>query len=215
MKTLIALIPTLFIAQAFAANTPAASTATQAADSEHRYLIERTFPPGALEGLDAATKAKVNANNTRAGVRWLQSYANEDKTKTYCVYEGPNETAIREAARLNSLPVDKVTEVPVDVASGTAAHAEKTAGKTQHRYLVERTFTAGEIDGLDAAAKARVNATNAKYGVNWVTSYATADKTKTYCVYEGPSEAAVRNAAKAAGIPVDRVMEVPVTLLPN
>jgi hypothetical protein len=29
----------------------------------HRYLVERTFPPGALKGLDAATKKKVNSNN--------------------------------------------------------------------------------------------------------------------------------------------------------
>ena len=29
----------------------------------HRYLVERAFPPGALKGLDAATKKKVNTNN--------------------------------------------------------------------------------------------------------------------------------------------------------
>jgi hypothetical protein len=29
----------------------------------HRYLVERTFPPGALKALDAATKKKVNTNN--------------------------------------------------------------------------------------------------------------------------------------------------------
>jgi hypothetical protein len=58
-------------------------------------------------------KAKVNANNTKFGVHWLMSYANSAKTKTYCVYEGPSEAAIREAAIANSLPVDSVTEVPV------------------------------------------------------------------------------------------------------
>ena len=79
----------------------------------NRYLIERTFPDGALDGLDAATKTKVNANNASVSVKWLQSYANEDKTKTYCLYEAPNEGAIREAAKLNALPVDKVTAVPV------------------------------------------------------------------------------------------------------
>ena len=79
----------------------------------HRYLIERTFPPGALDGLDAATKAKVNANNASVGVSWVKSYANADKTKTYCIYEGPSEEAIRESARLNSLPIDRITEVPV------------------------------------------------------------------------------------------------------
>jgi Protein of unknown function (DUF4242) len=46
-------------------------------------------------------------------------------------------------------------------------------------------------------------------------SYANASKTKTYCVYEGPSETAVRKAAQANDIPVDSVTEVPVTLLPK
>jgi len=81
--------------------------------SVHRYLVERTFPAGALDGLDAALKAKVNVNNSKFGVRWIMSYANAAKTKTYCVYEGPSEAAIRKAATLNGLPVDSVTEVPV------------------------------------------------------------------------------------------------------
>lgn len=91
-----------------------ANTASAAATpTVHRYVIERTFPAGALEGLDAATKAKVNSNNESVGVRWVQSYANAAKTKTYCVYEGPSEAAVRKAAELNGLPVDSVMEVPV------------------------------------------------------------------------------------------------------
>ena len=83
------------------------------------------------------------------------------------------------------------------------------------RYMIERTFPKGALDGLDAAAKAGVNANNAQFGVNWVTSYANADKTRTYCIYEGPSEDAVRQAAAANKIPVDAIMEVPVTLDPK
>jgi hypothetical protein len=83
------------------------------------------------------------------------------------------------------------------------------------RYMVERTFPKGALDGLDAAAKAGVNANNAKFDVNWVTSYANADKTKTYCIYEGPNENAIRQAAAANNIPVDAIMEVPVTLDPK
>jgi hypothetical protein len=69
--------------------------------------------PKALKGLDAATKKKVNARNPSVGVRWIESYANADETKTFCVYEGPNEAAVRKAAELNKLPVDSITEVPV------------------------------------------------------------------------------------------------------
>lgn len=93
-------------------------TATQsrpvfADDSSHRFVVERSFPAGALDGLDAATKAKVNAGNAKYGVKWVMSYANADKTKTYCIYKGPNEDAIRKAATANGLPVDSITEVPV------------------------------------------------------------------------------------------------------
>lgn len=117
MKAVIALLPLLVFAGAVAAESATPSAAT-ASDSVNRYLVERTFPAGALEGLDAATKAKVNANNASVGVRWVQSYANADKTRTYCVYEGPNEAAIRKAATLNGLPVDSVTEIPVDLDPG-------------------------------------------------------------------------------------------------
>jgi predicted dinucleotide-utilizing enzyme len=78
-------------------------------------MIERTFPPGALAGVDAAAKAKVNANNATVDVHWIRSYANADKTKTFCVYEGPSEEAVRKAAEFNGLPVDRVTEVPHDL----------------------------------------------------------------------------------------------------
>jgi len=116
MKALIAVLAILFLAPAFAADAPQqASAQLESSISIHRYLIERSFPLGALDGLDADTKAKVNANNASVGVRWLHSYANADKTKTYCIYEGPSEAAVREAAMLNALPVDSVTEVPVDL----------------------------------------------------------------------------------------------------
>ena len=114
MKTLIALLPTLFLSQAFAGDSPAPSASVpEAIKAPHRYLIERTFPPGALEGLNAAGKAKINSTNAKYGVRWVTSYANASKTKTYCIYEAPSEAAVRKAADANGIPVDTVTEVPV------------------------------------------------------------------------------------------------------
>ena len=50
--------------------------------ASHRYLIERTFPAGAIDGVDAAAKKKVNENNSTLDVTWEKSYANADKTKT-------------------------------------------------------------------------------------------------------------------------------------
>jgi uncharacterized protein DUF4242 len=82
-------------------------------NANRRYLITRTFPAGALDGVDAAVKKQVNENNRSVDVTWERSYANADKTKTFCIYNGPNEAAIREAAKRNNLPVDTVTEIPV------------------------------------------------------------------------------------------------------
>lgn len=113
MKKLIAALSVLLLTRAFATDVPAQSAAPPVKGAAHRYLIERSFPAGALKGLDAATKNKVNANNASVGVRWVQSYANADETKTFCVYEGPSEAAVRKAAELNKLPVDSITEVPV------------------------------------------------------------------------------------------------------
>ena len=80
-----------------------------------RYIIERTFPAGALEGFDEKAKRALNMKNASVGVKWVHSYANADKTKTFCVYEGPNEEAIREASKLTGVPVDRITEIPVDL----------------------------------------------------------------------------------------------------
>jgi len=113
MKKLIPVLSFLALTAAFAADVPAQTAASPTQSSVHRYIVERTFPAGALKGLDADTKKKVNANNSTVGVRWVESYANADETKTFCVYEGPSEAAVRKAAELNKLPVDSITEVPV------------------------------------------------------------------------------------------------------
>ncbi|HEU4951890.1 MAG TPA: DUF4242 domain-containing protein [Holophagaceae bacterium] len=79
----------------------------------HRYMIVRTFPAGALAGLDAKAKKAVNHCNLEHGVHWVYSFANADKTKTFCIYDGPSEQAIRDAAAANKIPVDEIVEIPV------------------------------------------------------------------------------------------------------
>jgi len=114
MKNPLTVLLFLLVTSAFATEVLAQAAESTAPDPvQHRYLVERTFPAGALKGLDAATKKQVNANNASVGVRWVQSYANAEETKTFCVYEGPSEAAVRKAAELNKLPVDSITEVPV------------------------------------------------------------------------------------------------------
>jgi hypothetical protein len=81
-----------------------------------RYVVERTFP-GGLEiptNADGATACLgVVDNNATEHVTWLQSFVSTDKTKTFCVYDGPSPESIRRVAGLNGLPVDVISEVRV------------------------------------------------------------------------------------------------------
>lgn len=72
--------------------------------------------------------------------------------------------------------------------------------------MIERNF-AEQIDFTPEAA-AGVKLVNDDVGVNWLMSFLSADKTKTYCVYEAPTAEAVREAARRAGLPADVVVEV-------
>lgn len=82
------------------------------------------------------------------------------------------------------------------------------------RYLVERTFPAGlKIPVNDQGAQVcnMVVESNAKHGVTWVHSYVTQDLGKTFCIYDGPSPEAIREAAGSNSLPIDSV--TPVTVL--
>ena len=81
-----------------------------------RYIVERTF----LDGLEIPMNAEgaraclaVVGNNLQEKVTWVHSYVTPDKTKTFCIYDGPSPEAVRRAAQRNSLPVDRVIEVRV------------------------------------------------------------------------------------------------------
>lgn len=79
------------------------------------------------------------------------------------------------------------------------------------RYLVERTFTQGlhiPLTDEGVAACQGVVARNADLDVTWVHSYVSADKSKTYCIYDGPSPEAIRRAAERNGLPVDHITAV-------
>ena len=81
-----------------------------------RYLVERTFPDGlAIPMTDEGAQVclTVVGNNTVEGITWVHSYVTEDKGKTFCIYDAPSPEAIRTAAELNGLPVDRVTQVRV------------------------------------------------------------------------------------------------------
>lgn len=81
-----------------------------------RYMVERSFPDGFhlpvnAEGADAL--CGVVERNAGEGVSWVHSYVTADKKRTFCVYDGPSQEAIRAAAERNGVPVDAIHEVRV------------------------------------------------------------------------------------------------------
>jgi len=73
-------------------------------------------------------------------------------------------------------------------------------------FMIERNF-AEQLD-LTPEAAAQVKLVNDEIGVNWLFSFLSADKKKTYCLYEAPTAEAIREAARRAGIPADVIVEV-------
>jgi len=73
-------------------------------------------------------------------------------------------------------------------------------------YLIERTFAKKLEENRQNTD--RINQINADVGVQWLISFLSADKKKTFCLYEAPNAEAIREAALRAGIPADVIIEV-------
>jgi hypothetical protein len=74
------------------------------------------------------------------------------------------------------------------------------------RFIIERNF-AEQLE-LTADAAVAVKQINVDAGVQWLFSFLSADKKKTYCLYEAPNAEAIRIAARRANLPADAIIEV-------
>lgn len=73
-------------------------------------------------------------------------------------------------------------------------------------YLIERNFA--EQLNVTADAATAVKAVNEAEGLKWLFSFLSADKKKTYCLYEAPNPEAIRKAAAKLGLPADVIVEL-------
>ena len=83
------------------------------------------------------------------------------------------------------------------------------------RFMIEREIPGiGRRDARALGEVARVsNATLGRMsGVQWQESFVGADR--TFCVYLADGEAAVREHARLAGLPVTRITEIPAVIDP-
>ena len=74
------------------------------------------------------------------------------------------------------------------------------------RFMIERNFA--ERFEMTKEGTDRVNRINDEEGVKWLLTFLSADKRKTYCLYEAESAEAIRNAARRNDIPADVIIQV-------
>ncbi|AHG48676.1 hypothetical protein Rleg4DRAFT_6242 [Rhizobium leguminosarum bv. trifolii WSM2297] len=81
------------------------------------------------------------------------------------------------------------------------------------RYIIERNF-AEQLD-LSKEGVEEINLINDQEGVKWIFSFLSADRKKTYCLYEAPSTQAILAAARRNNVPADVIIEVSEEIGPN
>jgi hypothetical protein len=80
-------------------------------------------------------------------------------------------------------------------------------------FIIERNY-AEQLEPTAADIKA-LGEVNERHHVKWLYSFLSADKRKTYCLYEGASAEAIREAARSAGLPADAITELSGELRPE
>lgn len=73
-------------------------------------------------------------------------------------------------------------------------------------YMIERSF-ADQLDLTEGDVEL-IEEVNGDEGVHWLFSFLSADRRRTYCLYEAPSPDAIRAAARRADVPADEIVEV-------
>ncbi len=73
-------------------------------------------------------------------------------------------------------------------------------------YVIERKF-AEQLDLTSDDVRA-IEDVNADEGVRWLFSFLSADRRRSYCLYEAPSAEEIIKAARRANVPADAVVEV-------
>ena len=73
-------------------------------------------------------------------------------------------------------------------------------------FLIERSFA--EALQLDEAGEKELVRVNDQEGIVWLYSFLSADRKKTYCLYQASSAEAIRRAAQRLNLPADSIADV-------
>jgi hypothetical protein len=82
------------------------------------------------------------------------------------------------------------------------------------RFLIERTVGTLTPEQIDAGSRRSIEVLSTMSDVVWIRSYYSDAEGKIYCEYEAPNAEAIREHARRAGLPVDRILEVSLELSP-
>ena len=80
-----------------------------------RFMVERTVEDISMEMLEQVTRRSREVMTDMSGVRWIRSFVSETEGKIYCESDAPSAELIREASRLAGLPVDRISEVSIEI----------------------------------------------------------------------------------------------------
>ncbi len=90
-----------------------------------KFIIEREIPgagqlsPADLQSISAKSCGVIHDLNVSGrDVQWVQSFVTNDKI--YCVYNAPDEAAVREHARQGGFPANSVARVRTVISPVTA-----------------------------------------------------------------------------------------------
>ena len=72
-------------------------------------------------------------------------------------------------------------------------------------YLIERNY-AKKLEAISDVSN--VQEVNEEVGIEWLFSFLSVDRKKTYCLYEAPNPEAIREAARRLEIPADEIIEL-------
>ncbi len=83
------------------------------------------------------------------------------------------------------------------------------------RYIIERSVGQLTKEELDAAGKRSNQVLAEMQDVVWVKSYVSEAEGKIYCEYDAPDPEAIREHARRAGLPADKISLVALEISPD
>jgi DNA-binding CsgD family transcriptional regulator len=162
------------------------------------------------EGDDEAALRQALATFERLGARPMAQAATRRlrDSGARAIPRGPRPATRANAAGLTLREIEIVGLIAADLRNAEIAARLSLSPKTIEHH-VSAIFAKLGARSRAEAARGIVDA-NADHGVTWVHSYVNEDKTKTFCIYDGPSPEAIRKAAESTGLPVDSITKVSV-----